>query len=311
MDPDAARVIARAWERLLRPEGEAPYFFPGEGRTMPPPFDPGAGEFSPANAWWLSELCRLVYTPDAKEAPRPWHRDKPAREALLAASGGFVETHSIHKTGNHAALFRGRAADGTGYWVLGFRGTNKLRQWIMNLTAVPVRLAAGDEDCVVHQGFKVLFNRVWPAIEPCLAEIEAGPGGPVIYTGHSLGGAFATLAALRRAPDALHTFGSPRVGNAVLRDRIEAGGFPAFRVVHARDIVTQLPARNPDEASQDFRHAGKLVVIGGDGTEDWPPADPLAYLAGSFTDPAAPPDCLSDHLPARYSAALLAAGARS
>ena len=55
------------WNDLLRP-GDASEFFV---RDPLPAFDPTAREYSPANAWWLAELSRIVYRRDRPETHAP------------------------------------------------------------------------------------------------------------------------------------------------------------------------------------------------------------------------------------------------
>ncbi|MCB1079936.1 MAG: lipase family protein, partial [Verrucomicrobiae bacterium] len=214
MSRSVRKAIDR-WEAFARPEGSATWFAASEQFGINS-FDPETREFSALQAWWLASLCRIAYTPDQKESPRPWHRTKPARHDYLEHRSPFREVINLHKTGNHVALYR---LEGRPGGVLCFRGTNKLRQWLMNLTALPSPWThAPDEtsDAFVHQGFQLLFDRVWPLIEPSLIEIE----GPLVFTGHSLGGAFATLAAAAWSgtPASITTFGSPRVGNRGFAD---------------------------------------------------------------------------------------------
>lgn len=65
------------WSDLLRP-GDAPSFF---DRTPLPLFEPEARRYSAANAWWLAELCRLVYRHDVEADA--WPR-RPLRSEFLA-----------------------------------------------------------------------------------------------------------------------------------------------------------------------------------------------------------------------------------
>ncbi|MCB1230128.1 MAG: lipase family protein [Verrucomicrobiae bacterium] len=279
-----------------------------------PPFDPSISTFSPTNAWWLSELCRIAYTPDGKEAGRFWHRDKPSRHDYLDRHTPFREVLNLHKTGNHVSLYRLADREGA---VLCFRGTSKLRQWLMNLTALPAtwtRASETDRGICVHQGFQILFNRVWPLIEPSLVDL----GGPLILTGHSLGGAFATLAAVAFSGSvtSLVTFGSPRVGNEAFVQQL--AGLPIQRIVNHHDIVPLLPQRDEKLGERDFRHAGDLYYLGQEirvlhaqsgpeisGDPAWEPVDPLDFLRQSLGRPE-PPECLLDHAPTAYSEKLRA-----
>jgi len=67
----------------------------------------------------------------------------------------------------------------------------------------------------------------------------------VVATGHSLGGAVATLAAayLRAAGNAvdLYTYGSPRVGNDAFANFVSAQAGLEIRVTHLDDPVPRLP----------------------------------------------------------------------
>jgi triacylglycerol lipase len=103
---------------------------------------------------------------------------------------------------------------------------------------------------MVHEGFAGALDGVWKHIAPVLADLE----GPVFYAGHSLGAALATLAAVRRAPAAVYTFGSPRVGDA--RFAAAAATLPIYRVVDDADLVATVP---PEQLG--FSHAGELHRI--------------------------------------------------
>lgn len=123
--------------------------------------------------------------------------------------------------------------------VLAFRGTDatQSRDWGVDLRA---NFAAAFEGRV-HQGFKDGMVALWAKVRP-----EVPLDRPLWVTGHSLGGALATLGALQAhgegAPVAgVATFGSPAVGDAafvafftgLLGDR-------SARVVQAADPVPRV-----------------------------------------------------------------------
>jgi len=299
-----AQELGRDWKAIAYPQGEPPWFLNGDRL---PAFDPSLDRYSTANAWWLLELCRLVYTPDHKEATRAWSRFD--REPHLEHTP-FREVHSVHKTGTHAAIYRfeGSGADGEAT-ILCFRGTTKFRQWVMNLSTLPVSWSGdGDEDNdgepvdkherpYVHHGFKILFDRIWPKLEPLLHDQP----GPLFIAGHSLGGALALMSAALHPPKALYTFGSPRVGNPAFCDQL--GDLVHHRVVNHHDIVTLLPHAVENFAPYDFRHHGELVHLRDDEL-DWRPTRPLTFLTQNVKS-AHPPEGIVDHTPTAYERALV------
>ena len=298
-----ALCLQRDWKGIAYPEGEGPWFEQEDVERIAP-FDPETSAYTPTNAWWLVELCRLAYTPDDREKNRPWSRFD--REPHLQRSP-FREIHSIHKTGTHAAIYRvdgGQQSDAA--TVLCFRGTTRMRQWVMNLSTLPVAWQGAEESvsdtskvekAYVHQGFQILFDRIWPLLEPLLRDQPR----PLFITGHSLGAALALMSAARMRPEVLYTFGSPRVGNPAFTAGVS--GFPHYRVVHHCDIVTLLPHAVETFAPYDFRHHGELVHLRSDEV-DWQPDKPLTYLRKTFTSPH-PPECFVDHTPTMYADTLI------
>ncbi len=236
------------WEGSFGLDPEERFF---EGWEKMPAFDYAGGGFSSATAWWLGELCRLVYTPNHREVKRDKKGRWPRRELLLRERSPFTEALSVHKWGNHASIFRQR--DDTGPTVVCFRGTSRTRQWIMNAVVRPhrwrrFRLADDPETAYVHSGFYVFLKRVWPKLDATLHELPR----PWIFTGHSLGGALASLAGTLEQPDLVCTFGAPKVGNAdyyLLRNATEY-----WRFVNANDLVPRLPLRDERLGARQFVH---------------------------------------------------------
>ena len=137
--------------------------------------------------------------------------------------------------------------DGPGMAVVSFRGTQQVRDWMTNLKAhkmavrdagPAVGLASSRTMGHVHRG----FNRAYKSVEPGIREYLAGfEEYPLYITGHSLGGALATLATWHISGEKLaacYTFGAPRVGDSQLLDHFRT---PIYRIVHGADPVPMVP----------------------------------------------------------------------
>ncbi|KAK5972857.1 Triacylglycerol lipase [Trichostrongylus colubriformis] len=90
---------------------------------------------------------------------------------------------------------------------------------------------------------------LWPPVERVLTDPKYADY-KTVFTGHSLGGALATLAAARAAKQGLrtrenitvYTYGEPRVGDAQFATNYDSMIKDSYRVVNRRDIVPHLPA---------------------------------------------------------------------
>lgn len=95
-------------------------------------------------------------------------------------------------------------------------------------------------DGKVHTGFAQAYAAVSTPIQAALDKLANNK--PLFITGHSLGGALATLAAKQlHYPSgiaACYTFGSPRVGDTTWVANMPTA---VYRVVNAADFVTNLP----------------------------------------------------------------------
>ncbi|SEL19416.1 lipase family protein [Nitrosovibrio tenuis] len=257
------------WEDLLQP-GKATDFF---ARNKFPPFNPEAKSvYSRGNALWLAELSRLVYRHDIEEEDPP---RQPTRTSFLE-NVGFKQRRFFISQNTQAMLVESAAEPL--FAVLVFRGTEQ------NINSLITDFEFGilplDQNTVgVHQGFRKALDSVWNSMEKELATLAC----PVFYTGHSLGAALATLAALRRAPQAVYTFASPRVGNEAFAASL--GSLPIFRIVDDEDALTSLP---PEVLG--YRHVGALQLLKG----------PETGSALGWTGFSAPPKPLADHAPVNY-----------
>jgi len=166
--------------------------------------------------------------------------------------------------------------------VVSFRGTEqKIQDFLHDADTLPVPAFGGS--VLVHRGFKRALNSVWTQIAAALDGLEC----PVFYTGHSLGAALATLAAVRRAPRAVYVFGSPRVGDVRFVEKLR--NVPVYRVVHGSDVVAAVPLE-----ALGFRHAGIEHRIGkAAGAADF-------NIAIAWSQLLSPPRALADHAPINY-----------
>ena len=87
----------------------------------------------------------------------------------------------------------------------------------------------------VHAGFAEALAQVENDVLSALLDLKCR----ILFTGHSLGAAMATLLASLRAPDSLYTFGSPRVGDSDFVTALK--GLDNHRYVDCCDLVAQVP----------------------------------------------------------------------
>ncbi len=271
-EPSVATITR--WKDLLFP-GRAKDFF---ARRTLPPFNPAAAGYDAGNAIWLAELCRLVYRHDVEEDNPP---PQPTRTSFLAQAGlrqrGFFNSP---ETDTQALLveFEGSPA----FAALVFRGTEqKFSDWSRDLKVGNLLLSGKTVD--VHDGFDEGVRSVWRQVDGELAKLTC----PVFYTGHSLGAGLAALAAARRAPKALYTFGSSRVGNQAFVDSLN--GVPVYRVIDDIDFVQNIP---PEVLG--YRHVGEERRLRETGEKfSFNPLVRVRRLLG-------PPKILADHAPINY-----------
>lgn len=138
------------------------------------------------------------------------YKDKREYE-IIAKERGYPHTKFFDKADTQVAIsYYDRTT------IIVFRGT-ELFSWgdiWTNLRAIRYEWAGTGE---VHGGYDSKVNAVFPKIQQ---HLKRRPTANLIITGHSLGGALATICAARMEaisymvnPDYLITFGSPTVGN--------------------------------------------------------------------------------------------------
>ena len=121
-----------------------------------------------------------------------------------------------------------------GYTILAIEGTKEKTDWLTN-----IKFLLKSDDC--HRGFK---NNSYRSLSKLVCDYEAlDKKRKLIITGHSLGGATATLIADLIYPNnqniALITAGSPSPGGRKLKERLK--NVEHLRFVYGDDIVPKTP----------------------------------------------------------------------
>ena len=118
--------------------------------------------------------------------------------------------------------------------------------------------------CKVHKGFHDVYEDLANNLFACAYTLTSNhPDAKLLITGHSLGAAIGSFAALEiqkyvHNVDIFYNFGQPRVGNAAFKDHIESQLSHLFiaRVTHYKDIFVHLPTQD-----MGFTHYGNEVYL--------------------------------------------------
>lgn len=186
--------------------------------------------------------------------------------------------------------------------VVAFRGTESRVDWLGNLRATQRDIGDSSDniDSEVHSGFRAAYfdGKVAERVEAAVVEQyeKHSKNGlledwGILTTGHSLGGALATLCLYRLAvrnvgglagkgvPIEMVNFGAPRVGNAAFCSELEASSAAVARVVNLRDAVCRIaPAWLTS-----YRHAGPFTKFDGEGQATVYSADEQRELGWGFS----------------------------
>lgn len=110
----------------------------------------------------------------------------------------------------------------------------------------------------VHGGYAEAAKDALPEVGHFLEQHQSR-GLRVYFTGHSLGGVLATLAASVLSPEATYTFGAPRVGNRIFAKNL--AGKNVFRIVFGSDVAPSYPS-----PLWGYRHGGARWQLRRNGT---------------------------------------------
>lgn len=244
---------------------------------------PANSKFDSLRAMELANLVERAYQQyDSHQAGKPWLPD-PSQTGVLTGSTTLDLNAPDSQTGRVEYEILGTFYY-TGFWMLKpekvpfgfiaqrqlkngtfeifvvFRGTRKEAEWISDFQNRQVPFLWNEKLGWVGRGFNKIYTRpnaahpellISPVEHPSIGDVvfntlsACPPDSQVFVTGHSLGGALATLATLhiRSATSlnkpTLYTFASPRVGDPTFAAHF--ADLECFRVANSEDIVPTVP----------------------------------------------------------------------
>ena len=194
-----------------------------------------------ARSLLFAELSMVAYLPES--------------EVLKAAKIlGFDSIIYYDRDGSQAYSFINETDH-----VIACRGTEP-NEWNDVRADLDAATAVAETIGRVHRGFKREVDDIWPILEESLKSNDK----TLWFTGHSLGGAMATICAgrcmlshIKSNPTQIYTFGSPRVGDKRYINFVKVDH---IRWVHNNDIVTKVPP-----VWLGYRHTGEEHYLNAEG----------------------------------------------
>ncbi len=203
-------------------------------------------------SWSLIERALLLAELSMISYLNPNQTEKAAKRL------GFDETIFLDNDGSQAYFFANEHDI-----VIAFRGTEPT-EWNDVKADLDATKALAETVGRVHRGFKKEVDDIWPMLEEILSSSQKNLDKYLWFTGHSLGGAMASICAgrcqlssVKTYPEQLHTFGSPRVGT---KRYINHAKVDYYRWVNNNDIVTHTPP-----AWMGYRHSGVEMYLDSSG----------------------------------------------
>jgi hypothetical protein len=182
---------------------------------------------------------------------------------------------------------------------IGFRGSSNIQNWISNIKIILIHPYA-DNSIAVDKGFYDLYDILKPDVMSIISDMTRKYATNKLFiTGHSLGGALATICSFdimyNEFPydiSYLITFGSPRVGNVYFSDYFNAYSIYSKRITHNYDIVPHVP-----EEFLGYKHVSNEIWYNEDNTE-YTICNDLDNEDPTCSNSCAPTKCTStsDHL---------------
>lgn len=219
------------------------------GRCQEP--DNGHYEFDARLSELAAAISGAAYAPEPGPCLANFPPTAQAGGRLVDVTKITVACDMLH---DECSGFVGRLPDKK-LIVVVFRGTTGNSQLMLEgLMSLAMPKQASPIGGKVQAYFSSGFDALWPQMhEAVLGLMRANPDHSLLVTGHSLGGAMASLAAASLAaidsvaPSrlAFYSFGEPRVGDYFFARAFDRLVPNSWRVVHGNDLIVHLPICSP------------------------------------------------------------------
>ena len=203
------------------------------------------------NAYWMARIAEQVYLQKSK------NDQMPDEDRILAnlkqEDDKFIAVYGFDKNSAQAAVI-----EHDQYLCMAFRGTNELKDWLDNMDIFATSALFGQ----FHRGFWKSVEDIWGPADSKCRDLQDARKRPVFFTGHSLGGAMATIAAAKYIHEdkpftSAYTFGQPRAMTRSASQIFNMECKPRFfRFHNNNDLVTRVPAR-----VMGYSHVGSYLYI--------------------------------------------------
>jgi len=240
-----------------------------------------------ANAGLFKGLTSLLHRDDLKPSN---YSEATAKANLYFAYGAYCpeanlekwnckwckehtdfEIHSVIETGYvqwHLQAFMGYDPSGDQI-VVSFRGSHNFLNWVDDFQ-VWQKEYPGIPGAYVHEGFYNAWQDLSSKgmLKDYQELVAKYPGKKTLSTGHSLGAAVASIAALDLANSSdstgageveVYTYGCPRWANAVLAKAFMERVDVNWRVVNVHDMVPTIPEQKHPSVKSPYHHTGTEV----------------------------------------------------
>ncbi len=219
-------------------------------------FNPLVRKFNSQNMAYLAQCARAAYNKLTAEED-PSQADSTDSLEIKQELTKFLG-YDFNDSSTKFFALNSRQTETQGYVVgdeekiiIAFRGTKETLDWAANSKLFQETWTATRKIGKVHIGFYQAFTSVCSKMEDYIKLLRTNDQ-PIWVTGHSLGGALATLAAahieLQMSNEfetaGGYTFGQPRVGNDDFADAFDErlkGRF--FRIMNKNDVVCVIPPK--------------------------------------------------------------------
>ncbi|OXM84895.1 lipase family protein [Paenibacillus rigui] len=196
-----------------------------------------ASSFNTRTALFLAALCHQTYV----------QFDSPEGSFIVPCGYRHVLSFTAEAFHNTTETF-GFLLESEHQIIIAFRGSATPNDWVSNGIARQISdggKAGAGSGSASHQGFTRMYASASEQIRTALLSLS--PDKELMITGHSLGGALATLCATdtalrppRRKP-VVYTFASPRVGNPEFARLFNRSAASSIRIVNPNDVVPHVP----------------------------------------------------------------------